>query len=318
MRILITDRFPQSFVQALREFDADLAYLGESSPDVVRTSLQEAEVLVINSKIKLDSDTLLMAPKLKLVCRAGVGLDHFDLPELARRNIRVVSTPGANAPTVGEQTVGMLLSLLHNIPKANYQVKKFVWEREANRGIELMGKTVGIIGYGNTGMAFAKRLSGFGCKVLAYDKFKTGFSDNWVREAQLAEIFKESNILSLHIPLTEETYHLVDGSFLLKFRNKIVLLNLSRGPIVETAALLEELKSGKVLAAGLDVLENEKIDLPESLGGPNSVQNAILKQLFALEQVLVTPHIGGWSFESLERINLRLIEAVREWYLTQN
>ena len=234
-------------------------------------------------------------------------MDHFDLPLLAAKGIYAFNTPGANAIPVAEQAVGMLLCLMHNIARADRQVHAWQWRREQNRGTELYGKTVGIIGYGNTGSAVARCLSGFGCRVLAYDKYKYGFGNGQVQEASLAEIQTNADILSLHIPLTEETDGWVDAAFLSRFAKPIWLLNLARGPIVPLAGLVDALASGQVIAAGLDVLENEK--LPTL----TPTQKAAMEELFQNERVIFTPHIGGWSHESLDRINDRIVEGIAEF-----
>ena len=237
-------------------------------------------------------------------------MDHFDLPLLAERGIRVVNTPGANARPVGEQAVGMLLSMLHHIPEANAEVRQFQWLREQNRGTELAWRTVGIIGFGNTGSHFARCLSGFGCRILAYDKYKTGYAPEGVEEVSLEEIFAQCDVLSLHIPLTEETQGWINADFFNQFAQPIWFLNLARGPITPLADLIEALDQGKVIAASLDVLENEKF------GRLTPEQRERLENLFARKQVIFTPHIGGWSHESLERINNWLVREIID-YLKQ-
>ena len=201
----------------------------------------------------------------------------------------------------------MLLGMLHRIPWANREVRNYEWRREPNRGTELRGKTVGVIGHGNTGTAFTNCLRGFGCLVLAYDKYKTGFGDAQVEESSLEEIFASADILSLHIPLTDETRGWITADWLDQFARPIWLLNLSRGPIVPMAELAAALERGKVLAAGLDVLENEK------LATLSPDQKGQLDRLIASDRVVFTPHIGGWSHESLARINAVMVDAVRAY-----
>ena len=304
LKVLMVDRFPQAMRDQLVLPEIDLRY----EPNWVRAdilpALAEVEVLVMNSKTNVDRELLDAAPKLRLLCRAGVGMDHFDLPLLAERGVRVVNTPGANARPVGEQAVGMLLSLLHHIPAANAEVKQFEWNRERNRGTELGGRTVGIIGFGNTGSNFARCISGFGCRILAYDKYKTGYAPEGVTESTLEDLFAECDVLSLHIPLTEETHGWVDEAFFDRFQRPIWFLNLARGPITPLGGLIAALDKGQVIAAGLDVLENEKFDRL------TPAERSRLENLFARKQVIFTPHIGGWSHESLERINNWLVREI--------
>jgi D-3-phosphoglycerate dehydrogenase len=267
----------------------------------------EADIVVMNSKIKADAALLAVAKHLKMVCRAGVGMDHFDLPLLEARGILAVNTPGANAVPVGEQAVGMLLCMMHNIARADRQVRQFVWQREENRGVELLGKTVGIIGFGHTGSACARNLSGFGCRILAYDKYKSGYAPGYVEEASLAQIQSEADILTFHVPLTAETEGWGSRAFFASFAKPIYLLNLSRGPVVPLAGLLAGLEDGHVVAAGIDVLENEH------LATLSTVQRTQMEALIASERVLFTPHIGGWSRESLTRINSRIVEQIADF-----
>ena len=199
-------------------------------------------------------------PTVKFIGRAGAGLDNLDLPYLSSKKIHVIHASEGNRDAVGEHAIGLLLALIRNIVKADQEVKKMVWAREANRGGEIMGKTVGIIGYGNTGRAFARRLSGFGCNVLAYDKYKSNFSDGFCKEVDMETIFNEAEILSLHIPLTDETRMLVDLDYLKKFKTPIILINTARGEIVSLTALSKALIEGSLRGAALDVLENEKLD----------------------------------------------------------
>lgn len=304
LKVLLVDRFPTAMRDQLVHPEIDLQY----EPDWVRSdilpALADVEVLVMNSKTKVDRELLDAAPQLKLLGRAGVGMDHFDLPLLAERGIRVVNTPGANARPVGEQAVGMLLSMLHHIPEANAEVRQYEWLREQNRGTELGGRTVGIIGFGNTGGHFARCLSGFGCRILAYDKYKTDYAPEGVEEVELEVIFQQCDVLSLHIPLTEETKDWIDEDFFDRFQHPIWFLNLARGPITPLAGLIKALDKGQVRAAALDVLENEKF------GRLNEAQHQRLENLFLRKQLIFTPHIGGWSHESLERINNWLVREI--------
>jgi D-3-phosphoglycerate dehydrogenase / 2-oxoglutarate reductase len=311
MNLLVIDSFPAQMIQQLEALGHPIRYEPTWTKADILAHLADVDILIMNSKVDANAELLAHGPRLKMICRAGVGMDHFDLPLLEQRGILAFNTPGANAIPVAEQAVGMLLCLMHNIARANHQIHDWKWLREDNRGTELYGKTVGIIGHGNTGSAFSRCLSGFGCRILAYDKYKTGFGNIAVAEAQLEQLFAEADVLSLHIPLTAETKGWVDAGFLRRFAKPIWFLNLSRGPIVPLQELIEALEKGQVIAAGLDVLENEKF---ESL---DPDQRMRLERLFTMDRVIFTPHIGGWSHESLTRINDRLVAGVAE-FLARN
>lgn len=307
MNILMIDAFPDSMVDKLRALGHPVRHEPDWTREQVLANVAEVDILIMNSKVNADRDLLDAAPRLKMVCRAGVGMDHFDLPLLAARGVVAFNTPGANAIPVAEQAMGMLLSLMHRIARANAQVHEWKWLREENRGTELYGKTVGIIGHGNAGTRMSRCLSGFGCRTLAYDKYKSGFGDQAVEEVSLEQIWAEADVLSLHIPLTDETDRWIGADFLARFRKPIWLLNLSRGPILPLEGLITALEAENVIAAGLDVLENERLDRLS----PDQRQR--LERLFRDDRVIFTPHIGGWSHESLVRINDRIVQAVAEF-----
>ena len=224
---------------------------------------------------------------------------------LNEKNIAILHASEGNRDAVAEYALGALLSVMRNIPRANSEVREKVWLREENRGEEIMGKTVGIIGYGNMGSSFAKRLSGFGCNVLAYDKYKTKFSDAYCREASLEDLFRESDMLSLHIPLTSETRGMVNSSFLTRFQKSIILINTARGEILPLNEIVSAIETGKVRAAVLDVLENEKL---------NTLSEEQAKAFNSLTQksnVILTPHIAGWTFESHIKINVAIVDKIK-------
>ncbi|GAB4415506.1 MAG: 2-hydroxyacid dehydrogenase [Bacteroidia bacterium] len=305
MHILIIDAFPDSFVEAAHALPARLTYLPAADRAAVLAHLSDTDILVINSKIQVDREVIDRAPRLRAVLRAGVGMDHFDLGYMAARGVAAFNAQGGNADAVGEHALGMLLALRHNLLRADREVRQFQWRREANRGREIGGKTVGIIGYGHTGRSVARKLSGFGCRVLAYDKYLHDYSDAFAQAAGMEAIFDQAEILTLHVPLTDETRYLVDAAFLARFRQPVWLLNLARGPMVYLPALLAALDSGQVVAAGLDVLENEKLD---SL---SPAQRAWYEDLFARPNVILSPHVGGWTFESLDNINAMILDELR-------
>ncbi|MEZ4828182.1 MAG: NAD(P)-dependent oxidoreductase [Bacteroidia bacterium] len=305
MKILVIDEFLPHFVDELLTMPANVVYIPAASREEVLHEMKDTHILILNSKIKVDREAADAAPHLQMVIRAGVGMDHIDTAYLESRGVKAVYTEGANADSVGEQAVGMLLALQHKILNADRQVKNFQWKREENRGTEIGGKTIGIIGFGNTGKAFSRKISGFSPRLLAYDKYLKGYGTDTVEEAGMEEIFAEADIVTLHIPLTEETRGWVNRYFFEQFAKPIVLLNLARGPIVSLPDLLAALDSGKVLAAGIDVLENEKFTtLTDN-------QRSNYENLFSRPNVVLTPHIGGWSFESRENIAHMILQFVK-------
>jgi len=251
--------------------------------------------LVMRSKFKLNREYIDAGKNLRFVCRAGAGMDNIDEKYAIQKGITLINAPQGNADAVGEHAVGMLLSLMNNFNNADMQVRSGTWDREANRGYELKGKTVGIIGYGFMGHSFARKLSGFGVNVIAYDKYKTGFTDQYAREASMEEIVKYSDVLSLHIPLTAETMGLVNEEYLLHFKKPIFLINTSRGQAVKTSAVLKAIQQGRILGAGLDVLETEKF--------PALADQEWFDELRRSKKVILTPHIAGWTFESYRKIS---------------
>jgi D-3-phosphoglycerate dehydrogenase len=247
------------------------------------------------------------ATNLQFIARAGAGLDQIDLVEVRQRNITLLNAPEGNRYAVAEHTLAMLLSLLNNLRRGDAEVRNKIWNREGNRGTELYQKTVGIIGYGNMGSAVAKCLSGFGCRILAYDKYHPTLQDNFAESVDLETIFADTDILSLHIPLTHETYNLLNNSYLAKFKKPIYIINTARGEIINLADLVENLENGKVKGACLDVLENEK------LANLSSNQQATFDKLVNLQQVIFSPHVAGWTHESYIRINEVLVEKIAIW-----
>jgi D-3-phosphoglycerate dehydrogenase / 2-oxoglutarate reductase len=273
----------------------------------IAATVNEYSGIVIRSRFKLDADFLAKATNLKFIARGGAGLENIDLVYAAQNGIKCIHAPEGNRDAVGEHAVGMILSLFNNLCRADKQVREGLWIREDNRGLELMGKTVGIIGYGNMGTAFAQRLKGFGVKVLAYDKYKVDYADEFATEASMDQIFAEADILSLHLPLTEETHYLVDHEYLQKFKKNIWLINTARGKIVKTADLVFNLKSGKVNGACLDVLEYEAVSF-------ENLDKALLpedfKYLSESDKVQLSPHIGGWTHESNYKIASTIYEKI--------
>lgn len=269
--------------------------------------VHEYRGIIIRSKIKLDKEILSRAVNLRFIGRVGSGLENIDVEFARKQGIHCLNSPEGNRDAVGEHCVGMLLSLMNHLCRANTEVRQGTWIREGNRGREIKGRTVGIIGYGNMGGAFARKLRGFEADVIAWDKYRVDYGDEFARACSMEEIWDRADVVSLHVPLTEETYHLAGKEFFQRFRKNVVLINTSRGPVVDTKELVEALDSGKVEAAALDVLEYEDSSF-EALAGNIPSE---LKALFGNGNVLLTPHIAGWTAESNIRLAEVLVEKIR-------
>lgn len=304
-KCLIVDKMHPSIEPLLNDIGYDADYRPAITRREVLECLAEYDGLIVRSKLTVDRPLIERAPQLKFVARAGAGLDQLDETALREHNIAVLNAPEGNRDALAEHAVGMLLNLMNHISRADQQIRRGEWDREGSRGIELMEKTVGIVGYGYMGQAFAQRLSGFGVTTLAYDKYRKNYTDDYAREASPAEIFAQADVLSLHVPLTEETHYLVDESYLSQFAKDIFLINTARGKVVQLSGLVKALKNGKVRGAALDVLENEKLDhLPPE-------QQITFDQLRQSDRVLFTPHVAGWTFESYEKINQTLVRKIK-------
>lgn len=304
---LIIEKMHPSIVDMLKAIGVEPDYKPEISKEEITEIIGQYEGIMVRSKIVLDKPLLQKATRLKYIARAGAGLDQIDVEATREKGIVILNAPEGNRDALAEHAVGMLLSLMNKMLIANRQIRNGIWNREGNRGFELKGKTVGLIGYGYMGQAFAQRLHSFQCEIIAYDKYKSNFSSPIVKEVTLEEIFEKSDILSFHIPLTPETKGWADLNFLNKFKKNIWLLNTARGEILKLKSLNQLLKSGKILGAALDVLENEKID---KLTG---VDNEDFQELLEFENVLLTPHVGGWTFESYIKINEVLVEKIEDF-----
>ncbi len=267
------------------------------------------EGIVIRSKIKLDREALDKAVKLRFIARVGAGMENIDQVYAESKGIVCLNAPEGNRDAVGEHAMGMLLTLLNHLCRVNLEVRKGIWIREGNRGTEIQGKTIAIIGFGNMGSAFAEKLSGFGANVIAYDKYKTAFSELYVKEVQMDEVFAEADILSLHVPLTDETRNLVDKDYLDSFKKPIYLINTARGQCVDTSALMDAIDNGKVPGAALDVLEYEKLSFEnlDARGLPEP-----FSRLINSNQVILSPHIAGWTHESNYKMAKILAEKIKK------
>ncbi|UZR95153.1 NAD(P)-dependent oxidoreductase [Chondrinema litorale] len=308
MKCLIIDEMYPGIQELLSDFGLQSDHFPDITPEKVLEIIPQYEGLILRSKMKVDIDFLEKAAKLKFIARAGAGVDQIDEDYLEKRQIRLFNAPEGNRDAVGEHALGMLLSLLNKLHTADIEVRNKQWRREANRGYEVKGKTVGIIGYGNMGKAFAKRLRGFECTTIAYDIKPDVETNSDAQMVDLETLFNETDILSLHIPLTPISNKMVDEAFLDKFKKPIYLINTARGPVVPFSAVKYGLEKELITAAGLDVLENEKL----STLTPN--QAAAFDYISKLPNVLLSPHVGGWTFESYKRINEVLAEKIKKAY----
>lgn len=307
-KILFIDSAHPILLQEMEKLGFNCDYFPTYAHQECEAIIHQYTGIIIRSKIKLDAGILEKADNLLFIGRVGAGMENIDAVYAASRGIVCLNAPEGNRDAVGEHALGMLLMLLNNLRRADAQVRQGIWLRAENRGIEIMGKTIGIIGYGNMGGAFAKRLSGFGAKVLAYDKYKTNYSDQFVRESSLEELFAETDILSLHVPLTAETNHLVNKNFIKKFRKSLYLINTARGQVVNTVQLVDALKNGKILGAALDVIEYEKFSFE---GIDNTAFPADFKYLINADNVVLSPHIAGWTNESEIKMAKVLAEKIK-------
>lgn len=284
----------------------------EWSREKIGEELHRFDGIVIRSRIRLDKELIDKGTKLKFIARGGAGMENIDVPYAESKGIKCISSAEGNRDAVGEHALGMLLCLFNNICRADRQVREGLWIREGNRGTELQGKTVGIIGYGNMGSAFAQRLKGFDCTVLAYDKYKKNYlhpGESYIKECTMEELFEQTDVLSIHLPLTEETKYIVNRSFFEKFKKNIYFINTSRGKQVNTDDLVACMKSGKVLGACIDVLEYESLSF-EGLDKNNLPQS--FRYLAESDRVILTPHIAGWTYESNKKISATLAKKILE------
>lgn len=293
-----------------RGFEVDL--VPSISKEEVFEIIPKYHGLVVRSKMTIGKELIDKAVNLEFIARAGAGIDQIEPETLVQRNITLLNAPEGNRDALGEHAVGMLLCMLNKIHIAHQQIMEGKWDREANRGYEIMGKTIGLIGFGNMGQSFAKKLQGFTSRIIAYDKYKADLKTSLAQMVDLSAIFEESDILSIHVPLTPETKSMVNYEFLSTFSKPIFLINTSRGEVLPLKDLLKAINEGKVRGAALDVLENEKLD-------ELSIEEAeTLDALKATGKVLFTPHVGGWTFESYEKINLVLVDKIHSLYRTEN
>ncbi|GGH22796.1 phosphoglycerate dehydrogenase [Sphingobacterium alkalisoli] len=304
--ILIVDDVHPVLLEKLDKQGISYSYEPTISRPEAEARISHYMGLIIRSKFQVDRAFIDLAPELRFIGRAGAGMDNIDDEYAAQKGITLISANEGNRDAVGEHMIGMLLSLMNNLNRGNQEIAEGKWLREENRGYELKGRTVALIGYGNNGQAMAKKLSGFDVTVIAYDKYKTGFSDAYAQEVSMEEIVKQADVLSFHIPLTKETKGLVDDEYLFHFRKPIFFLMGARGGIVHIPAVVKALDTGKILGAAFDVLPVEKF--------PGLSEQDWYSDLIARHNVLLSPHVAGWTFESYYKLSDILVDKVIQYH----
>ena len=311
MKVVFLDKVHPILEERLTNEGFQCVDATKSDLETCHSLVEDAIGIVIRSRFPMHEAFLKYAQKLQFIARSGAGMENIDESYCLERNIQLFNAPEGNRNAVGEHALGMLLALLNNFILGDTQVRKGIWDREGNRGEELDSKTVGIIGYGNNGRAFAKKLRGFECKVLVYDKYLPTIGDDFVIQVSLEQLYQEADVISFHIPQNEETRYWVNDAFFAALGKPIYLLNLSRGKIVETQALLNAIARGQVKGAGLDVLEFEKASFENF---SDSEHLSIFQELIASDKVILTPHVGGWTTESYYKLSDVLADKILAFY----
>ncbi|MBR1793061.1 MAG: hypothetical protein IJ764_05415 [Bacteroidales bacterium] len=307
--ILITDATHPVLEQRLREagfvVDVDIT----ADYDAILSRMADYDGVVVRSKIFVDRNFIDHSPRLRCIGRVGAGMETIDVTYAESKGIRCLNSPEGNRDAVGEHAVGLLLALLNNIARADAEIRQGLWQREANRGAELQYRTVGIIGFGNMGASFAQRLQGFGCRILAYDKYKFDYAPDYVQEVDLPTLMQQADVVSLHVPLTEETHHMADYEFFQSFAHPLVLVNTSRGGVVCTPDLVRSMEQGLVTGAALDVIEYENMT-KDGLDLENLTSD--FRYLLQSSHTVLSPHVAGWTRESKYKLAAVLADKIIE------
>ncbi len=311
-KVLITDKVHPLLVDKLSEIGFHVDYDTSVNNEKLEAIIHQYEGIIINSKIIMNPYRIDLGNHLKFIGRLGSGLEIIDVDYAKSKGINVYNSPEGNRNAVAEHEMGMLLALFNNIVRSDREVRNFIWNREQNRGRELKGKTIGIIGLGNTGETFAKKLVNWDIRVLSYDKYRIDYPPalDFVERTDMETLLKVSDIISLHLPLTSETRHLVNDKFILACKDGVIISNTSRGQIVDTKELINYLRNGKISGACIDVYENE---IPLTF---SEEEKNIYTELYSFDNVILTPHIAGWTNESLALIANVLFDKIKENYIS--
>lgn len=304
--VLIADDFHPKLFKGLEEIGLTYDYRPEIEKEEILDIIENYEGFIVRSKIHCDSKFFEMAKNLKWIARGGSGMDNIDEPIAQNQGVKLINAPEGNRSSVAEHALGLMLNIANNLSFSFSEIKNQIWNREANRGIELEGKTLGIIGFGNTGSTLAKKVSGLGMNVIAYDKYIAEINSPFAKQVTMKEIFEESDWLSVHVPLTKETKQMINSEFIASFRKSIGLINTSRGKVLVSKDVYEALIRGNLFAFGADVLENED---PSTW---SQELKSVYQKLCTMKNVVITPHVAGWTIESYRKISEVLVQKIQE------